>query len=126
MSCITIAHQCGPFLESLIRDQLTGSLMRLGRAVCVCILVCLYACGRVFMYLCARAFTSLSQLHPLFTDSLRVFIFHTHTQLWLRHYSINTEKPLIAAVSSACNTNTPQKSKKAAHVAGTCGCWGGF
>ncbi len=99
----------------LIRtNRLTGSDVRLGTAVLL--RVCTPACLRVCIYVsCARAFTSLSRLHPLLTDSLRVFIFHTQTELWQRHYSTNTELPLITAVSDA-GKNTPQKGMKAAQT----------
>lgn len=65
--------------------------------------------------LCVCAFTSLSQLHPLLADSLRVRNFHTHTELWERHHSTNTERPLITAESVACKS-TAQKSMKAAQT----------
>lgn len=67
MSCITIAHQCGRFLGSLIRDQLTGSLMRLGRAVCVCVF--LFACMPAGVYLCICVPVP-SPLYPSSTLSL--------------------------------------------------------
>lgn len=115
---ITIAHQCGLFFKKtqlIWTNGLTGSDVRSGTAVLLCVCVCLPTCLRVCIYVnvcpCLHLFIAAPPSPSL---TVCVSSFFTLILSLDRGISPQTQSYLSSPLSLSHAKNTPQKSVKAA------------
>lgn len=124
-----VLHNNGPPMWCLLKkknwlirtNQLTGSDVKLGTVTLLCVWCGVCVAMPAVVDLCVFVpvlFDSLSWLHPLPTDSLRVLIFHTHFNI-----AIIISSPPLSPIHQVCSKEHENCLNK---LTGPCVCRRGF